>query len=322
MKMARVISIVTGVVLVLLIAGVSGYYYGKSKEMSNPEENSSEEMLEVVALEPVPPAVTLDFAEQMQEYQKDKTFIDSIEQILEGYTQDYGIYIKDLTTGKEYEINADQTFQPASVSKVPYGLLTLKHIDEGKLTYDTRLTLQNYHKSYTTDPLYSYSAGSTWAVRDLLRLLLVDSDNIPMKMLEEHFGGAESYNQQVADMGAPGLTRNPHETTARNVGAIFEKIYNGELLSQESNQVLTDHLSTYKIFSSDRIRLGVLRAGGDANEVVHKIGNLQGVYHDAGYIKGPKTDFILVTLNQNRTPGQGVGDITQITQEAYHFFNE
>ena len=232
-----------------------------------------------------------------------------------------GIYVKDLETGVEYGLNEDEFFPPASVSKVPYGILTLKYIDEGRLSYDTRLTLGQRHKFYTTDPLYEFPNGSTWAVHDLLRLLLVDSDNVPMNMLEEYFGGVDSFNSQIEEMGIVDFTRFPHQATPRAVGETFEKIYTGELLSDESNQVLRNHLSLYKVFSGDRLRLGIDRVAGRNTPVIHKIGNLNGTYHDAGYVLGPQKDFIVVVLNKNRTPNQAITEITAIAAVTYEHFN-
>ncbi|NJL96474.1 hypothetical protein HC864_01470 [Candidatus Gracilibacteria bacterium] len=71
--------------------------------------------------------------------------------------------------------------------------------------------------------MYIFPNGSSWTIRDLLRLLLVDSDNVPMAMLEEYFGGVENFNKQAQEIGVGGLTRYPHQTTPRAVGKIFEK---------------------------------------------------------------------------------------------------
>ncbi len=304
-------------VLISLVSVSVLYGFRGDERFSNTVENS----IEVETLEANPPQIS-DMRERMSKMKSEIELTNTIKEILGNQVDNYGIYIKDLGTGKEYTINADETFSPASISKLPYGILTLKYIDQGKLSYYTSLTLQERHKSYKTDPLYEFPNGSSWAITDLLRLLLVDSDNVPMAMLEEYFGGVYSFNDQAAEIGVGGLTRYPHETTPRAVGNIFEKIYTGELLTPESNNVLKGYLSKYKVFSSDRIRRGVLQAGGDGNLVVHKIGNLPGIYHDSGYVESPGGDYVIITLNQNRTPGQSVSEITAISEATYKFFNK
>lgn len=318
MKYAMLVAIITALIMTVGIGGYVGYklYQNKGEKVEVAEFEVT-----AAALESTPPQF-VSFMDDLKTYDESQELIRDIKEFLGESASNNGVYIKNLSTGQEWGLNQDQDFAPASISKVPYGILTLKYIDEGKLSMDDRLTLQQRHKSYTTDPLYNYANGSTWAVRDLLRLLLVDSDNVPMNMLEEYFGGPESFLQQIEELGIKDFSRRPHRATPQAIGDTFEKIYHGELLSPESNQIMIDHLSKYKVFSGDRIRLGVDRAAGRNIEVVHKIGNLTGVYHDAGYIKSPGGDFILVTLNKNTSPGTGVAQITGITQIAYEFFNQ
>ena len=331
MKIAKILAILTAVLLTALVAGYVGFRYtppSKQKaEILSPldksEERQEDEVASAEILVPEAPETPapVAFDPEIEQFREVRDLEEKLIEIVGEDNPNVGVYIKDLSTGLEYGLNEDEFFPPASVSKVPYGILTLKYIDEGKLSYDTRLTMYERHKFYTTDPLYEYANGTTWSIRDLLRLLLVDSDNIPMNMLEEYFGGAESFNRQIAELGITNFTRYPHQATPRAVGETFEKIYRGDILSEESTAVLREHLSRYKVFSGDRLRLGIDRAAGRDTVVVHKIGNLNGTYHDAGYVLGPKKDFIIVTLNQNRSVGQAITEITAMAAVTYEHFN-
>ena len=331
MKIAKIIAILTAVILAALLAGYIGFRYtppskqkaallsplDKSEERQEDEVVAAELMAPEVPETPAPAA----FDPEIKQFQEVQALEAKLIEIVGENNSDVGVYIKDLSTGLEYGLNEDEFFPPASISKLPYGILTLKYIDEGKLSYDTRLTLYERHKFYKTDPMYEFPNGTTWAIRDLLRLLLIDSDNVPMNMLEEYFGGVESFNKQIAELGITNFTRYPHQATPRAVGETFEKIYNGEILSEESIEQLRYYLSFYKVFSGDRLRLGIDRVAGRDTVVVHKIGNLNGTYHDAGYVLGPEKDFIIVTLNKNHTVNTAITTITAMAGVTYNHFN-
>jgi beta-lactamase class A len=331
MQKNKKILLISGIIIVSMIAGYVGYRLETQKTDSrisqviqkatkSLDKEAEEVIVDAGVAEPKPP-VFLAFEKELESYAESQKLIQQIKTQLGDDRENYGIYIKDLKTNMEYGVNEDVFFPPASISKLPYGILALKYIDEGKLTFDTRLTLEQRHKFYTTDPMYNFANGSTWSVSDLLRLLLVDSDNIPMNMLEEYFGGVDSFNTQIAALGITNFTRYPHQATPRAVGKTFEMIYKGEVLSTNSIEILRGYLSKYKVFSGDRIRLGIDRVAGRETTVVHKIGNLGGTYHDAGYVLGPQKDFIIITLNKNQTPSQSITQITTITGMTYKYFN-
>lgn len=212
----------TEFILVIILLGLFGLSITNLFFIEIPNEKITETSLAITDPQNNPPLIT-DQREGVNNFKNKTKFIQSLKFLLGDQVSNYGIYIKDLESGQEYGINQDQIFAPASISKLPYGILTLRYIDESKLDYYDSLILQQKHKSYKTDPLYIFPNGSSWTIRDLLRLLLVDSDNVPMAMLEEYFGGVENFNKQAQEIGVGGLTRYPHQTTPRAVGKIFEK---------------------------------------------------------------------------------------------------
>ena len=60
-------------------------------------------------------------------------------------------------------------------------------------------------------------------------------------------------------------------------------------------------------------------------KVANKIGQVtttNGItYHDAGIIFGPKTDFVIVILNEDTTADIGITKIVQISQYLYGELN-
>ena len=53
-----------------------------------------------------------------------------------------GIWVKHLTTGEEGAVNADETFNSASVIKIPVAVQALEMVDAGTKDLATRITLR------------------------------------------------------------------------------------------------------------------------------------------------------------------------------------
>src|SRR5258705_11410345 len=62
-----------------------------------------------------------------------------VEESIQGFNGDIGIYIKSLRTGKTVSINADTIFPTASIVKVPILLGVMDKIQKGELAYDSTL---------------------------------------------------------------------------------------------------------------------------------------------------------------------------------------
>lgn len=249
----------------------------------------------------------------------------STETILGTYKDNFAVYVYDLKRENGFVVNGDQKMYPASISKVPYALLTLKGIDDGKYTLETTYPISDKYKEYTFDKMYYFEDGMKVSIGTYLEYLLQESDNTAMTHLEQFHGGTKAYNAKIADqLGITELTRTPHETTANAVGEVFRNIYDQKYLSKEMNEYLLDLMINTPTQFHDRIKAGV----ADFKEAVvaHKIGNLhydEGfVYSDAGIVYGKYTDFVIVVLSQDIPTSQiGSSKIVEITELVYKNLN-
>ena len=60
-----------------------------------------------------------------------------LEEAIQGFNGDIGIYVKNLRTGKTVSINADTVFPTASIVKVPILIGVMDKIQKGELSYDS-----------------------------------------------------------------------------------------------------------------------------------------------------------------------------------------
>jgi beta-lactamase class A len=66
-----------------------------------------------------------------------------IEESINGFNGDIGIYVKNLRTGKTVSINPDTTFPTASIVKVPILIGIMNRIHQGELAYDSTLVYKD-----------------------------------------------------------------------------------------------------------------------------------------------------------------------------------
>jgi beta-lactamase class A len=235
----------------------------------------------------------------------------------------YSVYYHNLKTGKKFEINGDTIRPPASISKFPSAILTLKSIQDGEYDWTTTIQLDPNLKYIPEDPMYAYQNWGYYNVKDYIYNVIVGSDNTAMRHLERLHGGTEAYRQKLSEKTGIKLVRQPHEVLARDVGYAFEGIYNQSFLNKENNDYLINLMSISHKWNSDRLILAM--SPYPEAKVVHKIGQVTttgGVsYHDAGIIYGPKEDFVLVVLNEDTTPSDGITKIIDISRMIYEQTN-
>lgn len=208
-----------------------------------------------------------------------------------------GIYAKNLKTGEEILINANDEFFPASIYKLPLAILILKDVESGKINLDDQYLVDYSHIAYSYDPLAN-RVGTYVTVSEMLSLLIRNSDNTAQKlMVHEIFGGYEEYNSKIiSDLGINGFQGSfvDLSVTPRQVGQLLENLYNDKYLNKTEKEYLVELLFTTSPNFNDRIVSGV----PENINVAHKIGQLDNIYQDAAIVYG-ENDYIIVILNEN-----------------------
>jgi len=241
-----------------------------------------------------------------------------IENILEDAQEKYAVWIEYLHTSESISINSDTIFKPASIYKVPLAVLVMQKIDQGELTLETELFLSEKDHQYEFDALAKRGENYNISVDELLYYLIRYSDNTAVNVLERALGGYYTGIELMkSELGVTTFTKDPQEVTAEDIAIIFRGIYKKEYLSKESNDYLFDHLTNVMHWHNDRIAAGV----PEGISVAHKIGNLDGIYQDAGIVFGEQRDFIIVVLNENVNGVNAKEIIQKITEITYNYLN-
>lgn len=181
-----------------------------------------------------------------------------IQQLVQGFHGDIGVYVKNLRTGKVVAINADSIFPTASMVKVPIMIGIADKMQKGELTYQQPLEYRDSLLYYEGgDILGSFKHGEKIELSKVIMLMLTTSDNTASLWLQSLAGTGARINELLDSLGmvftrvnsrTPGREENRKQygwgqTTPREMGLIMEKIYRGEAISQKASEQMMRLLS-------------------------------------------------------------------------------
>ena len=140
-----------------------------------------------------------------------------------------GIWVKHLTTGEEGAVNADETFNSASVIKIPVAAQALEMVDAGAKDLATRITLRAEDVRGGSGIFRYHDAGLQPTLRDVLLQMIITSDNTATDLAIAQVGGVAAVNAWLAAKGyADGMS------LTQTTGDLFAK-YNSLAPADDRN---------------------------------------------------------------------------------------
>lgn len=299
------------------------YSLSSNQETTNQEkfiENDEDLGREVQAVYEV-----LEVDQELEIEQIDITALESqLTERTEGVEADIAFGIYHPKSKLKIVINPGEVLPPASLSKLPYAILTLRDIDAGLYSLSDEIAIDNDLKPYTSDVLYDMPHGTKLTIQQYLEYLIIESDNTAMYHLERLLGGFEKVNSRSrVEIGNVVLQRWPHITTIEDVLDLMIFIESEELLSSESQRLLIERMVNTSPRFHNRIKAGL--ADEDA-VVAHKIGNLISnrgiVVNDAAIIYDDDMESLVIAvitvgMENEQKANQLIADLARI---SYQFF--
>ena len=229
--------------------------------------------------------------------------IRDLERLAAKYPGRVAIYLRDLGSDKTWAFHPDDLFPSASLIKVPVMIGVFGRIKEGRLALNQQLMMRRHNRVGGSGSLKWRPDKTRVTVRELLQLMISESDNTATNMLIEAVGLGylqQTFPQvglQYTGIYAEGMSikggRVAHEnyTTAREMNMLMEKIYRGEALDKMSSSMMLDILKHKKAVAS-RLAKGLPRGW----EIAHKTGLLRQACHDSAIIFTPQGDYAITVL--------------------------
>jgi beta-lactamase class A len=208
----------------------------------------------------------------------------------------------DLHTGREFFINADQPFHPASTIKVAVMMEVFNQVEKGIFWQDDELPVINLFKSIADGSMFSVSSqddadtslydkiGSTVTIQELTRLMIVRSSNLATNLLIEKVS-AVCVNALLKELGIEGVQvlRGVEDNkafalglnnsaTARGLMQIAKLLIQGKAVSFDASEDMVN------IMRKQEFNEGIPAGLPKEYKVAHKTGWNGKLYHDFGVI--------------------------------------
>lgn len=114
--------------------------------------------------------------------------LEPLENAIKSFDGVAGLAARNLLTGEEIFVNADQRFPTASIIKTAVMVAAYHQASRGTLSLDTTIPLRKTDKVGGSGVLNGLSDGIALPVRDLVHLMMVVSDNTATNLLVNRLG--------------------------------------------------------------------------------------------------------------------------------------
>jgi beta-lactamase class A len=242
----------------------------------------------------------------------DATLQKRLEDALGDMADHYGVYVKDLRTGRGAALDAGKVFNAASIFKAEVMYEVFRQRNLGLLSFDEMLEVTPYYAAFDlgTRP---QEVGDKLSIADALSYMMSVSDTVSAVLLQDRVG-AGNVNATMASLGltASGLFTDGIPATAEDFGVLMEAIYAGTGMDAHSREAMLD------LLASETFDNGIVAGVPRGTWVGHKTGNWTDATNDAGIVIGPSGAYVIVVLSDldHETAGTKA-----ISEAVYRYLN-
>lgn len=220
--------------------------------------------------------------------------------VTEQKSKNISLYFEFLNTGANIAINQDIKVWPASFPKVPMAMAVVKKIEEGAWSFDREFQLLEQDKDPNYGTLFNSPIGFNFKLNDLLRNMLVYSDNTAYRIFLRSVSNKE-LDRIVSELGLDELFTEDGLVSAKEYSRLFRSLYTSSFLNRENSEIILDFLAQAKFdnFIGSGIPEGIIYS--------HKFGidNTKGAYLDSGIVYVYNRPYLITAAVQgDRSPGE------------------
>jgi beta-lactamase class A len=173
-----------------------------------------------------------------------------IQELIQGFRGEIGVYVHDLEKNKIVAINADSVFPTASMVKIPILVGVMDQINKGQLQYHQKLTYKDSLLYAGEDILGSFKSGESIELSKVMMLMLTTSDNTASLWLQSLGGTGTHINTLMDSLGlqhtrvnsrTPGREANRNQygwgqTTPAEMAKLMEMIVDGKVINTTASE--------------------------------------------------------------------------------------
>ena len=239
---------------------------------------------------------------------------------------DGSVYFRDLQSGQWTGVNEEELYAPASLLKVPILIAYLKAAEKEEGLFEE--TLYYEQEAGQAPPLiqdFILKSGRRYTIEDLLRGMIIDSDNSAKNILEGRMN-KNFLNEIYSELGVPSpyYGATTYRISTRTYALFFRVLYNATFLSRDMSEKAFNMLAGIKFNKG-------LRAGTPEDiPIAHKYGYsiikrdppriLE--LSDCGVVYNPDKPYILCVMVRGSDPEVTATYIKDVASAASRLFAE
>jgi len=258
--------------------------------------------------------------------EKQKILSEKISIIVAGNKDKVGYIFIDTKSGLGVQLNGAREFPAASVAKVAVMAAAYNLSYLGKIDLGQKIKFRESDKLGGSGVLQWMKAGNEYTLWNLIRLMIVLSDNTATKMVVETIG-MEKINEYLQNQGLnktvisdPTMligppSREVNLTSPYDLARLMLKIQKGQGFFPDGKKEMLSFLE------HQRYRWGIWRGVPQGVKVADKTGNLEGILNDAGIVFTKYGDYILSIFTREfkkqREARLLINELSKVTYEEY-----
>lgn len=233
------------------------------------------------------------------------------------------VFVENLRNGAYMGINERAGFFPTSLNKLPIAIATMKNIDEGKISLDTKFDIKDIDRDSSWGELYN-TREKELPVRIILEKLLKESDNTALRVLGRHLNFKDV--QLLVDYYDIEINLLPQRESdsifmsPKSMFNLFSSLYFSTVLEPDSSEYLLSLLAESK-FDVHEIA-GI----PDDARVAQKFGaNYIGInkyIHSCGIMYIDETRIFYCVMTKDLSPEKAAEAIGYIVHETYVYVKD
>lgn len=259
------------------------------------------------------------FIDPSRAYERQENLIINIQPLREELAKyeakgDVSIYFEYLKTGANIAVQKNAQFWPASLLKLPVAIAVTKLVEEGTWDWDDTLTLGEEDRDGEFGTLYTQPAGTKVSVEELVRRMLIDSDNTAYRLLFRKVG-AEQIVDIYTHLGLTKFFSEDGEIGAKRYSALLRALYTSSYLEPASSEKLLSFLaeSPFREYLGSGIPASVRFAHK------HGLNDGKGVVLDAGIVYVPNRPYLLTVMVRTQDLEYAKSVMKKVSEISYEY---
>lgn len=265
----------------------------------------------------------------------DRRLEKEIKAMITGFRGEIGIYVHDLTSGRQVAIQADSLFPTASLVKIPILTGIMRKIEDSSLNYHQPLIYKDSLLYEGEDILGSFKNNEKIELSKVMMLMLTTSDNTASLWLQTLAGTGTRINELMDSLGLSNTRVNSRtpgradqrnkwgwgQTTPREMGRLLEKIIRHEVISYAASEKML-RLMSRNYWDEEAIS----QIPADVF-IASKSGAVDASRSELLFVNGKKCSYIFSICTKNNVdrswePGNEAWELTRrISRYLWQYYN-